>query len=628
MKVNLISKLQQGGVYTPPFVVYQPIPSASERTGAVAASASGSQSSKDLTDKDILQMLEKMDGLPSDMAVITKNLKSFYVDQLGGPAALNGSASSTTAVRYLTLLNQIKVANFNKKEYDNAWQRVTSNGGLDEVAIDDRGYFICVDEKGDYQRLTAAQLRDSKGKYTPLTNNDLLRYRAEDVGMANKNQILNVVRNGIGMQEITKQIRETISKLGSSESSEEGYFATKSGRIIQGLKDFEKAVEEAAGNISYNGTVQDLYKYKLLTKEQANQATEALTYIYHTLTPTAQALLKYKTDLTDEGAAKLLQTLVSSTLNTTQHFDIDLVGGRSAKSTTAGSSGKDSTDLKATQLVDMVKSIEGVKSPMVIDRGDGIQMTLMGRQFNLISDASGKPITDTSLANMLSMSGIQGIVKNMDNITFGDQKIPKEALKNITYNNTGAIRVNLPIKADGTVNFDVLDAYQRVEAKIDALGRQPTIDDYRKFYEEEGLSALLKADGTPNPTKFGAFLVTEGYTTDALSGIQESRFVKETKQNTDLAIQTITQSLTVGSGKNATSPKIDKNSIWPGDWFGWYDKIYKAAIYIPIDNSTLAAARLDGQKLDYDEAQELDQRYQDFDKFLRLGSTSAEAIQQ
>lgn len=601
--------LQQGGTYSPPYVVYQPIATASETTRTAAASASA-KSSKDLTDKDILEMLEKMDGLPSDMAIITKNLRSFYLDQADGPLGIG--STSNIALRYLNLVNQIKVANFNKKEYDNAWQQVTSKGGLNELAITDRGQFVCMNENGDYKLMTAEQLKESEG-YTALTNNDLLRYRAESLPLANKNEILAVVRNGIGMAEVTKEIQQVIEKIGNSQTSSEGYLATKQGRIIRGLEDFQQAIQAASGSVSYNGTVNDLYKFKLLTKDQASQATEALAYVYTTLSPTAKALLKSKTDLTDAGAQKLLQTLVASTMDSTQEFSIDLEGGKSASSK-SGSSGKDSTNLKATQLVDMVKSIEGVKSSMLIDRGDGIQMSITGRQFNLINDTTGKPITDTSLANMLSQSGIQGIVKNMDNITFGDQKVPKEALKNITYNNTGAMRVNLPIKPDGSVDFSLLDAYQKLEAEIDLLGPNATAAEVKALYEKSGLGSLLKANGQPDETKFGAFLVTEGYTTDALSGIKESPMVKEYKGNTDLAAQTLLESLKVGTGKNAVYPEFDANSWWPGDWFGLYDKIYKAAIYIPIDNSTLTAARLDGQHLDYDEALELERKYQNFDK--------------
>lgn len=624
MKLNLIPTFQQGGAYAPPYAVYQPLPTASQRTPGMANQAQSSQSSsKDLTDKDLLEMLEKLDGLPSDMAVLTAQLQNFYINNtrtgiLGKPSASN------IAARYLSTLNQLKVANFNKKEYDNAYNQVSKNGGINEVAINDRGQFVCMNEKGDFKLMTAEQLKSSEG-YVALTNSELLHRRAQDVSLANNNKLLSVVQNGISMEVVTKQIQDALKDLGTSEQSQEGYTSTQKGRIIQGMKDFEAAVQEAAGSVKYDGTVNDLYKYKFLTKTQANQAVEAMSYIYNTLAPNAKALLKAKSDLTEDGAKRLMQSLIASKLDNSQEFSIDLEGGPSAKTTTKSSS--DSTDLKSTQLIEMVKSISGVRQPMTIDRGDGIQMTVFGRQFNLVTGTDGKPIENTSLSGMLSQSGIQGIVKNMSNITFGDQKVSAEALQNITYNNTGVMRVNLPINPDGSVNLGLLDVYQRVEAQLDSLGRRPSPDEVAQIYESAGLSSLLKADGTLDETKFGAFLVTEGYTTDSLSGIKPSAFVKEYRGDMDRAVQTLQQSLQVGTGKDAVVHDVDTFSwINPLDWFGNYDTVYKAAVYIPIDNSTLLAARLDGQKLDYNEALSLEQKYQNFDRQTRLRSTSEDVL--
>ena len=629
MKINLIPTYQEGGVFSPSYAVYQPTPTLSQHAGATASSSSSSSSSKDLTDKDMLEMLGKLDGLPSDMAVITNQLRNFYVRSSGTGFGRRAN-SSNIAVRYLGILNQMKVANFNKKEYDKAYEQVSKNGGINEVAINDRGQFVCVNKDNDFKLMTAEELREANGEYAPLTNSELLYYRAQDTSLANNNRLLSVVQNGIGMETVTKMITDVAAHLGTSETMQEGYASTKKGRLAQGLQDFEQAVQDASGNVNYDGTVNDLYKYKYLSKDQANQAVEAMTYIYNTLPTNAKALLKAKSDLTDEGAKSLVQTLLASKLDNTQRFEVDLAGEPSAKTTTAGraaSAGKDSTDLKATQLIEMTKSIGGVRQPMTIDRGDGIQMTVLGRQFNLVMGTDGKPIENTSLSSMLSRSGIQGIVKNMNNITFGDQKVSPEALKNITYNNTGVMRVNLPVNGDGSVNLSILDAYQKAEARLDALGREPSADDIIAAYQEAGLSSLLKADGTLDERKFGAFLVTEGYTTDSLSGITESPFVKEYRGDTRKAVDIIQQSLKTGTGKDAQLPEIDQyNWINPFDWFGNYDHIYKAAIYIPIDNGVSTAARLDGQNLDYDEALALEEKYQNFDKQVRQRQTTADAL--
>jgi hypothetical protein len=47
-------------------------------------------------------------------------------------------------MQYLQILGDLKIANFNKKEYDAAYKVVSENGGIDELAISDRGQLVCV----------------------------------------------------------------------------------------------------------------------------------------------------------------------------------------------------------------------------------------------------------------------------------------------------------------------------------------------------------------------------------------------------------------------------------------------------------------------------------------------------
>lgn len=201
-----------------------------------------------------------------------------------------------------------------------------------------------MNKNGEFKTMTPEELRKAGGKYTPLTNSELLYQRAQDVTLANKNQLLSVVQNGIGMETVTNMINQALGKLGTSEASEEGYTSTKQGRMIRGLKDFAKAVQEADGQ-TYDGTVNELYKSKYLTKDQKQQAAEAFAYIYNTLPSNAKALLKSKSDLTDEGAKKLIQTLIASQLSTTTQFNLDFTAhDDGTKSGKKGKSGKSSGD--------------------------------------------------------------------------------------------------------------------------------------------------------------------------------------------------------------------------------------------------------------------------------------------
>ena len=91
----MILKLQQGGNALPPLVSYQPVTVTGGATaGASVAAPSDNQETTDLTDKDLLKMLEKLDGLPSDMAVLTQTLQNFYIDQQYSPFPSTSNISS------------------------------------------------------------------------------------------------------------------------------------------------------------------------------------------------------------------------------------------------------------------------------------------------------------------------------------------------------------------------------------------------------------------------------------------------------------------------------------------------------------------------------------------------------
>lgn len=626
LKYGDVESYQSGGALVMPYMAYTEPAAASTAAGATKSTSS----EKGLTDKDIAELLTKADGLPSDISVITNDLENFYTDAgLGIGSILN---TSKVASRYIQTASKIQVAKYNRDEYDNAYKNAEQKGALDEWAITDRGQFVCATtDGGEFKFITPQQFKeDMEGedpKYIPLTNSELLYYRANDAGMAFQNKVLSVVQNGIGMSAVTDLIQNAMSSLGSVEKSDEGYGATRSGKLIEGLEAFEKAVNDSKIKGNFNKTTDNLYKYNYLSKSQMDNANAAFAYIYNMLPTNAKTLLKAKSDLTEEGAQKLVQTLVASKVDTTSKFGLDLVGGKGA-----GTGSGDDGSLKDTQLINFVKGNSGVKQTMTIDLGNGIQMSLLGRKTNLVMENDNKtPLTgDMSLSDMLTKSGIQNIVSNMQNITFGDQKVPPEALQGITYNGTGVLRANLPVNPDGTVNFSVLKQYEEAEQKVDALGHKPSNEERRKIFEEVGLAQLLTAEGTLDPTKFAPFLVTEGYTTDKLSGVQASDYVREIdKWNSKTEAALITKSLSTysSSGKPTSLVSVDRKSVWPADWAPqWWDHIYKAAIYIPLTTNTRIAARTDRQNLDYSDAQYYENQYQNEDKIIGMKSNSSSLL--
>lgn len=620
----MIFKFQQGGT-TPPFVAYQPVIVSDKRTTAtqeeaLAAKATKESESGKLSSKDLYTMLkEKLKGLPNDVNIAMNQLQQ--LEQLTS-MDFDGSFTQNIESKYLSTLQTMNQLSFSREQYDKALDNVKSNGGLNEAAINQYGQVYMTNGK-DYKLMSPEKAKQSGWKQ--MTNQDLLYLRANDPSLSGKDEILNVVNNGIGISQVTKMIQDNIGNLGTNSNSETAYATTQQGQLIQGLNDFIKAAQETG---QYDASIEDLYKAQIINKTQASQASQAIAYIYKTLPQNAKSLLKTRTEGgTDKEALNLVSTLVLSKTSAEKSFTVDLEGGPTKKSmskdTNAGS--KDDTELKTSLPLQVMQDMGGADvAPVTIDKGDGVQMSVYGSFFSAINDKKGEPIVNTSLQNMLAQSGLQDIVKNVRNITFGDQKLTPEQLSKITYNNTGVVRADLPVNEDGTVKLSVLDDFNAAMNEIKGLGNvsREQVEAIKAKYH---LDQYLKDDGTPDPKHTAPFMLTEGYTTEK-NGIEDTAYVKHIKNPTDDQIQLIKDSLTVGTGKDAKVPDIDTFDWYnPFDWFGT-ENIYKATVYIPISNNVGAAVRGGNQNLDYNEALKYEMKYRNFQRMNNAKTTSADVL--
>lgn len=620
----MIFKFQQGGT-TPPFVAYQPVIVSDKRTTAtqeeaLAAKATKESESGKLSSKDLYTMLkEKLKGLPNDVNIAMNQLQQ--LEQLTS-MDFDGSFTQNIESKYLSTLQTMNQLSFSREQYDKALDNVKSNGGLNEAAIDQYGQVYMTNGK-DYKLMSPEKAKQSGWKQ--MTNQDLLYLRANDPSLSGKDEILNVVNNGIGISQVTKMIQDSIGNLGTNSNSETAYATTQQGQLIQGLNDFIKAAQETG---QYDASIEDLYKAQIINKTQASQASQAIAYIYKTLPQNAKSLLKTRTEGgTDKEALNLISTLVLSKTSAEKSFSADLEGGPTKKSMSkdvnAGS--KDDTELKTSLPLQVMQDMGGADvAPVTIDKGDGVQMSVYGSFFSAINDKKGEPIVNTSLQNMLAQSGLQDIVKNARSITFGDQKLTPEQLSKITYNNTGVVRADLPVNEDGTVKLSVLDDFNAAMNEIKGLGNasKEQVEAIKAKYH---LDQYLKDDGTPDPKHTAPFMLTEGYTTEK-NGIEDTAYVKHIKNPTDDQIQLIKDSLTVGTGKDAKVPDIDTFDWYnPFDYFGT-ENIYKATVYIPISNNVGAAVRGGNQNLDYNEALKYEMKYRNFQKMNDAKTTSADVL--
>lgn len=566
----MILKFQQGGLA--PLVSYEPVTVAGP--ASTSATSSSGSTSQDLTSKDLYKMIDKLDGLPSDIGLIFQKLRNFEWNQDNNP--FNTTDIET---QYLSILNDLKVANFNKKEYDNAFEIIKANGGINELAISDRGMLYCMNqENNDLKLLSIDKLKDNPN-YVALTNGELLNLRSQNPELANQNNILRVVQNGIGIETVTKYISDTISSLGSDKHVQSGFGVTPKGAVITGLQDFLQQAQQAPQG--FNGTIQDLYKYKQLTESQAKQAKMAIEYLYRTMPQNMKTLLKTKTQGgTDKEALEYIQQLISSKVSNTSEFDIDSETSSSKKDGASKSKNDDKINPAVAFQLDM-----GVETTIPIISGSTDALKIQAYRMP-VTTKEGKPLGVTTLDKISNESALGGIF-DFSHVTMGDQVLDMASSMNVVVDGSSIYKAYLPIdqtqaaKGIITPNLNYLNLLEKVRREINESGAQ-TPEEINAIYEANNLPQFVTASGQVNEEFYKPFGVLNATAlSDAFPttvDLNNNRNFEEIDDDNE-----INNYWSIIKGKD-TKEEFDEKA-WYNDIFGDYQQMFKGLIYLPL-NST------------------------------------------
>lgn len=610
--MKVIPKLQDGGFmslftqYTP---VQSPAPSQSAR-GSASREERGSEREEStkgkLTEKDLFELVSKVDGLPNDTRALVSSLQNmFQMQQITGTSDVSDLAST-----YLSNLYQIKMASYNKKEYDKAYTEVTKNGGLNEYAITASGQVIVMDEDDNLKQISVAELLKGTSKYRPLTNSNLLYLRAYQPEYINNNQILNTVANGIGMEQVDKMIREKLSSLGTSETVRSGYSVKADSYIAQGLNVLSQ-VESAAVAGQTGMTLDGMYKNKIITKDQKQQAEAALQYIYNTLPDNAKTLLSIKAGNASNpqaGAQAVILQLITSRMSQTNSSETTWEGtleqvtksGKGKSGSGSGDDGLGSDDIKTDSYYNMSRMIGGNPTSLSINKGTNYQMDVDGINYPSIPGFDGKPIGKTSLENLL-VSGLQGVVTDKNAITFGNVVLSSNDFENVMYDGTGGTMAILPTKLSNTgrkvVDLEALDRWEAANKQLRDMGIESIYDpDHQQeivqvLYQNQLEKLVNVSSGSLDYSALGQFMIVDGYAVDHSSKntFKDSSFVTKVDETSD-EIPMIERALS--TDKDQSNYKIDMDN-----WYEWngHNTVYKGSIYIPITSNQLQALTASGQ---------------------------------
>ena len=597
-------KMQMGGIA--PFYIYRPYMSGMEQSMSSQVSASGTSSSssskKDNEGKDKLDMIKELfkaiqgQGLPIDVSTVYQDISKVL-----SKAKAFGEDLSTDDIASMYLNSMLKINNlkYSKDVFDKAKAQATANDALNEYAVTAGGALVLQNKEGEVKLGTYQDYVNSKGKWNPITNDQLLNLRAYSPNMAlfKGDELMQIVNNGVGMTKIAAQIKSMASTLGSSEQKIEGISEVENKRIKSGL-------QILAGT---DGTPDGFYKVTQDKKDSSTNVKAALTYIYNMLPTNYKTVLKMHSGSEDNSKALIASMLTSQVSDYYKEDVAPLTGKASDKDLGSGGKG----DISSNPLLAMQREIGGMyQNYSLVTKDSNTKLSVNGTFYSQLPKIS----EDMSIDKMLSVSGIGGIIQGKRGITFGNQEIKPEDLKHIMYSNNGGMVVTLPCKiVNGIkqVNLDVVETYEKAEQKalqVNSDRNSPQfIQALAQELKNEHLDSLLDSNGLPNKNMFGQFLVVEAYTSDKTKFDINSKYVEKIENPDEELEQRMSKALSTDNKKSDYALDVkDHWTIFEGTW----DDIYKGTVFIPLNNNPNAALNTWGNSAKIGQTTELEELYQ------------------
>lgn len=558
--------------------------------GTSSGSSKSGSNSGQLTEKDLYTKLGSIDGLQSDVsAVISKIQNDMSQQSLLDP--LDTGSSSSIANKYLENLNYLNQVKQNKDAFNKAYALANNKNSIAEAAVTSNGGVVVKDASDKIKIVSPEEYLKNKKNYILQTNGNLLAERRENPQYKFNNSLLDIVNNSTSTKEISDTISYFTSSLGSSENTLSGY-SVKDQKQIQGGLEILKAAADKYGEqtvmnaLNFDG----VYKNKVFTSDQLQQAKAAISAIYNMLPNNQKTLLKLNSNGTESGVIQQITQIVSSKTTNKFNFDPDFQPDLNPDGTKKETDKSKNGDEESNFYSNIIKERGGTPITLQINKGSNAQMAITGTNYGNILGSDKNTIPETSLYNVMN-SGLSGIITNTNSITFGNQKINSGQWKDIMYDNSGGTSAHLPKKADGSVDLEILDEYEScVKATQRATKNNPDRYDQvlgKYLMNNSKLMHLVdQRTGRENPKMFQQYFIINAYAVDRDGSIiknPNSKYFQKIKDPDDQLVKRIQKGLT-DDDKNPYTIDVD-------NWydFNGHDDIYQGTVYMPITYNNLQA---------------------------------------
>lgn len=582
--MKIIPKFQAGGGFPSSFAVYTPFSMQQKQTRSTQTQETTTKQNKSKGDDDddmlkqITSLIKSIDLLPNEMESIQQQ-----ISQILRLSELPGYDSSYINTLYSRVMMQLKNAKFNKDEYDKAYALTNKTGGLNEVAIEN-GMIYVYDKDQNLQSISIDEYLKNKTNFsTPISVSNLMWLRAHDPRFANQNKVFTIVDNSIGMNEVVKQIQNCLGTLGSDSEEIGGYVKKGSGKqVISGIESLQKLAQQQ-GEAAING----IYKVTTKQKDSTKQAQAAIEYIWQSLTPNAQDLLRLKAGNANNptmGALNYLSKKVMSVMNNTIFYnedyqdDFDETGKRIPKKDKSGSSDEEGESGKFKENATM-RYMQGRGYPSTVQIVPGSNQAGEVSVITApITDNEGKTWFGQYLNELKGTSS--GNILNLKNATMGMHKIKLPQQVELLDNKMHSIY--WPTLEDGVtpdLRTTTVEAMKQATEEIKLSGVSPNSSEAKAIYNKYNV---------PNPHTIRRFTILDAMTNSNAIGVDAWDDDPLLEEVDDATFEQYEKSFEQYFSKNGSKTKmgLDKFSwINPADWFGNYDEVYKGTVWIPNEDN-------------------------------------------
>ena len=591
--MNIIPKLQEGGNVSSLFTVYKPVqtpqvqaPQNVKLSNSDNESLSIKSSSKDedkedtkgkLTEKDLFNMIKDVDGLPNEMKSIITNLKRTLATE-----SLVGRDTGELANTYLSSLYKLKVANQNKKRFDEAIKDAKENGSIGEAAITLSGNLLISDKDGNIKEITLEQYQSNPDDYKLLTNSNLawLRKYSPKMAFSRNDSAFEIINNGVGFESFQKLLDTAKISLGNYKYEEQGIAgkeALAGLRALQGKSDVEKQklINSATG---------DTIEYTTSQDSNVQNVKALITYLSATLPKRARVWAALKTGKSEnEAVTTLVGAYLTSSIKQANSLKIDIPSDGKGNSKSEGSSELDKMEMNTSQR--FLNGL-GVQSTYVLNPGTSRAVQVIANTMPL-TDAEGKPIgTNSTLQD--AVSGEYAGILDTTHATMGGHTINSAAFGSIILNDGKISSIDYPctIKSNGEIipntSPKVIKAKQEAEQLLRSKGvdvRKP--EDIKKYwrainaaYKKYGLSDAYNDQGKPTGSwrRFGVVNVTASDKVLGMDDMDDNPLLKE------ITNDSVIDNLIQITKDNEFNKKGFFNSLT-----GSYNRFYEGTLWIPLD---------------------------------------------